>query len=140
LLADALNLPLDDIRLTQEKAVSDRRLQIASGTVEAGTVAARRTEYVGIVDGEPRIFYELVWRVTNEIKPEWPSGDAHYDVVIEGDPCLRCRLDISVGQGRHISMVTAMHAVNAIPYVCEAEPGVKTFLDLPLMGGGVLAE
>jgi hypothetical protein len=28
-----------------------------------------------------------------------------------------------------------MHCVNAIPYVCEAEPGIKTYLDLPLISG-----
>ena len=29
-----------------------------------------------------------------------------------------------------------MHCVNAIPYVCEAEPpGIKTYLDLPLLAG-----
>jgi len=26
---------------------------------------------------------------------------------------------------------TAMHAVNAIPYVVEAAPGIQTLLDLP---------
>ena len=26
-----------------------------------------------------------------------------------------------------------MHCVNAIPYVCRAEPGIKTYLDLPLI-------
>jgi hypothetical protein len=28
-----------------------------------------------------------------------------------------------------------MHAVHAIPAVCDAAPGVKTFLDLPLIVG-----
>ena len=28
-----------------------------------------------------------------------------------------------------------MHLVNAIPYVCRAEPGLKTYLDLPLVAG-----
>ena len=32
-------------------------------------------------------------------------------------------------------VVTAMHCVSAIPYVCEAEPGIKTYLDLPLIAG-----
>ncbi len=30
---------------------------------------------------------------------------------------------------------TAMHCVNAIPYVCRAEPGIRTYLDLPLVSG-----
>jgi hypothetical protein len=28
-----------------------------------------------------------------------------------------------------------MHAVNAIPLVCEAAPGIRTFLDLPMVLG-----
>jgi hypothetical protein len=28
-----------------------------------------------------------------------------------------------------------MHCVNAVPYVCAAEPGVLTYLDLPLVAG-----
>jgi hypothetical protein len=30
---------------------------------------------------------------------------------------------------------TAMAAVNAIPYVCDAAPGVITPIDLPVSGG-----
>jgi hypothetical protein len=26
-----------------------------------------------------------------------------------------------------------MHCVNAVPYVVDAEPGIRTYLDLPLM-------
>jgi hypothetical protein len=32
-----------------------------------------------------------------------------------------------------------MHAVNAVPYVCDAPSGVKTFLDLPwIIGKGTV--
>ena len=35
---------------------------------------------------------------------------------------------------------TAMHAVNAIPLVVEALPGIRSFLDLPwIMGRGALS-
>ena len=30
---------------------------------------------------------------------------------------------------------TAMHGVHALPHVCRAEPGIRTFLDLPLITG-----
>jgi hypothetical protein len=30
---------------------------------------------------------------------------------------------------------TAMHAIHAIPHACAAEPGIRTFLDLPLITG-----
>jgi hypothetical protein len=32
-------------------------------------------------------------------------------------------------------VATAMHCVNAIPYVCRAAPGIRTYLDLPLVAG-----
>ena len=139
LVADALRTPLSEMRLLREKAVTDVDLNLAWGRVPAGTTAARRTRYEGIVAGEPRILFDIVWRVSNDVAPEWPAGDASYELAIEGNPSLRCRFDIGVESGRHISLVTALHAINAIPSVCEAEPGVKTFLELPLMGGGYFA-
>jgi hypothetical protein len=43
---------------------------------------------------------------------------------------------IATGLARNRGIVaTAMHCVNAVPYVCEAEPGIKTYLDLPLIAG-----
>ena len=44
----------------------------------------------------------------------------------------------SVAQGllRNPGVVaTANHCVSAIPYVCLAEPGIRTYLDLPLIAG-----
>jgi hypothetical protein len=32
-------------------------------------------------------------------------------------------------------VATANHCVSAIPYVCQAAPGIKTYLDLPLICG-----
>jgi 2,4-diaminopentanoate dehydrogenase len=44
--------------------------------------------------------------------------------------------DLASGMTRNNGIVaTAMHCVNAIPYVCQAGPGVKTYLDLPLIAG-----
>ena len=43
---------------------------------------------------------------------------------------------IEAGLERNPGIVaTAIHCVSAIPYVCRAEPGIKTYLDLPLVGG-----
>jgi hypothetical protein len=41
-----------------------------------------------------------------------------------------------VGEQPEIGLIApAMHCVNAIPYVCEAAPGIATYLDLPLLAG-----
>jgi hypothetical protein len=43
---------------------------------------------------------------------------------------------IEAGLRRNPGVVaTAMHCVNAVPYVCEAAPGVQTYLDMPLVAG-----
>ena len=45
-------------------------------------------------------------------------------------------LNSVIGEHPEIGLTgPAMHCVNAIPYVCEAEPGIKTYLDLPLIAG-----
>lgn len=136
LVADALHLTYSDFTLTREKAVTPTPLDLPWGRIPPNTVAARRVRMEGLLNGAARIVYELVWRVSNDVAPDWPSGKAHYELAIEGDPTLRCRLDIASSSGRSISLVTAMHAVNAIPSVCAARPGIRTCIDFPLMGGG----
>ena len=136
IIADALRVELEDIRLERLKVATECDLELPWGRVAAGTTAARRIRHEGVVDGAVRIVFDVVWRVSNQVAPDWPVGDARYELAIEGNPSLHCGFDIDVESGRHISLVTALHAVNAIPYVCEAPPGVQTFLELPLMGGG----
>jgi len=131
-----MRVELGETRLERLKVPTERDLDLPWGRVAAGTTAARRIRHEGIVGGVVRIVFDVVWRVSDDVAPEWPVGDASYELEIEGNPSLRCNFDIGVESGRHISMVTALHAVNAIPYACEADPGVRTFLDLPLMGGG----
>ena len=43
---------------------------------------------------------------------------------------------IEAGLARNPGIVaTAMHCVNAVPYVCAAEPGLRTYLEMPLVAG-----
>jgi hypothetical protein len=78
------------------------------------------------------------------LDPPWrfgPEGQ-RFEVEIAGDPPVRAIFrDLhppSIAEGLHRNravVATAMHCVNAIPYVCRAEPGIKTYLDLPLVAG-----
>ena len=44
--------------------------------------------------------------------------------------------DMHAARERNPGMVaTAIHCVSAIPFVCRAEPGILTYLDLPLVHG-----
>jgi hypothetical protein len=127
LIADGIGLALDAIVDTREIATAAEPLSTAAGVVEAGTVAGQRWKWSGRAGGETRIEHETVWRMHRSVAPDWPTGK--HTVTIEGTPRIAIALD-----GNWISdglLATAMHAVNAIPHVCAAAPGIRTRLDLP---------
>lgn len=129
MMADALEVQLDDIQSTTTRVVTAQELKVAAGVVEAGTVAGQRWEWAGIKDGNKVISHETVWRMHRTIAPDWPDGD--HTINIKGKP----NLSLSIGP-RWIDdglLATGMHAVNAIPYVCDAGPGIKTLIDLPMI-------
>jgi hypothetical protein len=149
MVADGLNLKLDRIDQHNEYGITERGTTIASGPIPPGTIGGIKIRFSGIVDNQPRIVILLTWLATYDNGPGWPTlaekGDhTHWSVTIEGEPSLRCVFEqASSFKGKSTSsdhtepamICTAMHAVNAISYVCAASPGIKTFLDLPLMAG-----
>jgi hypothetical protein len=78
------------------------------------------------------------------LDPPWrfgPEGE-RFEVEVTGDPGVFVTfkklhpVSIEEGLRRNPGIVaTAMHLVNAVPYVCRAEPGLKTYLDMPLVSG-----
>jgi 4-hydroxy-tetrahydrodipicolinate reductase len=140
MVADALGVQLDGIEQRHEVEVAPEDFQISCGTIAKGTVAALRFEVLGMVRGEPRIAVEHVTRLRDDLAPHWPQGvgPGTYRVTIEGMPSLRCDLQVGFHSADHNidgCVATAMRLVNAIPAVCDASPGVKSFLDLPLTPG-----
>jgi hypothetical protein len=136
LVAAGLGLELDGIREYFDRVATDRTLEVACGTIEAGTCGAVRTQTVGVVDGEERIVIEHVNRMAVDIAPEWPIGerDGTYRVSIAGDPDIECTMTVGdPGAATAGAMVaTAMRIVNAVPYVVAAPPGLVSSTDLPL--------
>jgi hypothetical protein len=136
MVADELGVELGEIRETYEKRVTDRRLDVAAGTIAAGTVGAVRFETTGVVDGRDAIVIEHVNRMAPDLAPEWPTAerDGTYRIVFDGEPSLSCELQIGSAESfSHDGMVaTTMRVVNAIPYVCAAAPGIVTSTSLPL--------
>jgi 4-hydroxy-tetrahydrodipicolinate reductase len=134
LVAAALDVGLDSITEWHEVLLADEAFDIASGRIEAGTLSAMRFEIRGMVDGEPRIVVEHVTRLRDEDAPEWRHGRG-YIIDIDGEPSVKLSLELSSHAGDHNyagCLATAMHVINAIPSVCEARPGVVSFLDLPV--------
>ena len=139
-LAAGLGAELDEIREVHERVPAARDYQTPLGTIAEGTTAGMRFEVQGIVGGSPRIVLEHVTRINEEVAPQWPSlpGQGGYRVDIEGNPGLRCQFHFEGEDGDHNTgglLATAMRCLNAVPAVCDAEPGVLSVLDLPLVTG-----
>jgi hypothetical protein len=136
MVADHLGAKLEEIRETYEKRATDRRLEVAAGVIEPGTVGAVRFETIGVVDGRDAIVIEHINRMAPDIAPDWPtaSRDGTYRLQIQGDPDLQCELTIGPEDdfSEHGMVATTMRIVNAIPHVCAAPPGILTATDLPL--------
>lgn len=133
------------IRSTQEVAVAVKGTDELIVPMEPGTVAARRFRWEAVVDGQPVVTAAVNWLMCEvELDPPWTLGEGgeRFEVEITGDPDVLLTFKglqpETVAQGliRNPGVVaTANHCVSAIPYVCEASPGIKTYLDLPLIAG-----
>ncbi len=136
MVADHLGAKLDGIRETYEKRVTERRLEVAAGVIEAGTVGAVRFETIGVVGGRDAIVIEHVNRMAPDIAADWPTAarDGTYRLQIHGDPDVQCELSLGPPDdaSEHGMVATTMRIVNAIPHVCAAPPGIVTATDLPL--------
>ncbi|HVQ84520.1 MAG TPA: dihydrodipicolinate reductase, partial [Mycobacterium sp.] len=145
LIADALGVEVQEVRETFDRAVTNRTLEVAIGTVEAGTCGALRMRAIGVVDGREAIVIEHVTRLAHDVAPDWPTGigDLSYRVMITGDPDIDCTMAATLKDPRKAGVAgmtsgagamvaTAMRVVNAVPYVIAAEPGLLSSVDLPL--------
>jgi 2,4-diaminopentanoate dehydrogenase len=146
MVVDAMGFAADaKVRTTQEIAVATAPIDSPIGTIEPGQVAARRFRWDATADGRPVVTAAVNWLMgQDDLDPGWsfgPGGE-RFEIEITGDPNVLVTFSglqpASVADGllRNPGVVaTANHCVNAIPYVCRAEPGIRTYLDLPLIAG-----
>jgi 4-hydroxy-tetrahydrodipicolinate reductase len=134
LVADALSLPLDDVVASGTVAVATKTVDIAAGTVEAGTIAAQRLEVSGMRGNRPLLTFRANWYLTAEVDPAWDLRETGWRVLVEGDTPLDVDIRFPVPADEWAATspgLTAHRPVNAVPYVCAAEPGIRTTVELP---------
>lgn len=146
MIADHMGFDVDPkIKTIQEIAVATSTIDYDPFPITTGQVAARRFRWQAIADGEPAIEAAVNWLMGEEnLDPAWDFGGVgeRFEVEITGDPTVSLTFKglqpqtIAEGLVKNPGVVaTANHCVNAIPDVCAAEPGIKTYLDLPLFAG-----
>jgi len=141
-LAALVGLTLDERRCTVQFAHATEELDIPGMVIPDGHVAGIEVHWDGIVDGTTRLGIHQRWIIGNKIEPAW-TVEFGYVVDVAGDPNVHVKLDLwpdadlstmGVDEFRDIGMrITAVPAVNAIPVVCAAPPGLHTYADLPVI-------
>jgi hypothetical protein len=143
---DALGFSTDaEIRTRQEVAVATAPIDSPIGVIEPGRVAAQRFQWEAVVGDRVVVRIAVNWLMGEEhLDPPWTFGPAgeRFEVEVKGDPDCFVTIKgwqpetVEAGLARNPGIVaTAMHCVNSVPYVCAADPGIKTYLDLPLIAG-----
>jgi len=146
MVVDEMGFAADpELRTTQEVAVATAPVPSPIGDIQPGQVAARRFQWEALVDGTPVVTAAVNWLMgEDDLDGGWTLGEGgeRFEVEITGDPSVLLTFKglqperWQDGVARNPGIVaTAMHCVNAIPYVHRAEPGIKTYLDLPLIAG-----
>ena len=130
LVADALGLPLEELEPFGEVAVTTRDVEIAAGTVPAGTVGAQRLGVSCRRGGKELMAFRANWYCTTELDPAWDLRETGWRVQVDGDSPLDVEIRFPVDLDK-MSGDTANRAVNAVPVVCAAPPGIRTTFDLP---------
>jgi hypothetical protein len=146
LLGRALGAGLDEITSSVELVTAETDHDIFGITLGAGTVSGQRWQWRGLRAGVTLIEIETLWTVGGEYPNHWPSPLDGWTLTLEGEPSIRAHLLTLMSYERplpiaeHVraaSVATAMQAINAIPALCAAPPGVQTMADLPLVRAGL---
>jgi hypothetical protein len=134
MMAQALHVELDEVRFVSEMGVATRDLDLGYMQIAEGTVCGIKAIWQGMTAGRPLLEMSLLWRVGDAMEPDWPT-DHGYVMEIRGVPNVRVRYEPEFGGDpeEYVAAPTANPAVNAIPAVVAARPGMVTAADLPLV-------
>jgi hypothetical protein len=132
-IAEILGYELEVIDLDWETVKAPNDLDTNVGVLAAGTICAHRWQLAGKVDGDAVVSVQYFATVSSAPWPDsWPRpvAEAASAVVyrVAGRPNMRMQLcfDPQDGENNLNSAIalTGMAAVNAIPYIVEAAPGI----------------
>jgi 4-hydroxy-tetrahydrodipicolinate reductase len=136
--AAALGFPADEIVSSSEFAITKNRVTVAAGTLEAGTIGGMRMNIAAIHKGQRVLTRSSTWYVTKDLEPQWELLESGVHFRVEGDLPLAISVTIPVSPEAYPKISPAMTAnpvVNAVPYICDAKPGILHTDELPLIVG-----
>jgi 4-hydroxy-tetrahydrodipicolinate reductase len=142
MIADALGVELDDITCEAEYAQTTEDLVMESWTIKAGCVAGMTISWQGRVGDRTIVELRMRWKKGQTLDPDWPIEDG-WVIIVDGLPTVTTKVgflpppDFAATTMAEFMVIghimTAMPAINAIPSVVAAPPGIVTYPDLPLV-------
>jgi hypothetical protein len=139
MMGDALGVELTDISFEVEYARATQTMDLGFMVIPEGTVAGVSACWFGTVGERRLVECRVQWKMGEHMEPDWKLRHGYF-VDVDGEPRVRSQLQIlpprdwSEPDFMGLGMImTAMPAVNAIPAVCGAPPGIVTHRDLPLV-------
>ena len=120
MVADSLNLHVDQITETIEPVIAKARVQTEFLAVEAGQAAGVHQIARGTGGGKELVYLELQMYVGAENPAD--------TIELQGHP----NISLVIPGGSHGDIATASVVVNSIPVILDAPAGLRTARDLPI--------
>ncbi|CPR05262.1 hypothetical protein BN971_00549 [Mycobacterium bohemicum DSM 44277] len=144
LVAGMMALELEATEGYVEHAAATRDIDLGWMRFPEGTVAGQRRVYRGLAHGRVVVELETCWTMSRDaLDPQWGEPE-RFRIEIEGEPRVEATLNFTMPRTSGLSqepdatsmltVLTAMAAVHAVPFVCDADPGVMRPSDLPIYG------
>jgi 2,4-diaminopentanoate dehydrogenase len=142
MVADALGVELDEIVCDEEYAQTTEDVVMASWTIPAGHVAGVAASWQGRIGDRTIIELSVRWKKGATLDPPWVIEKDGWVITVEGLPTVTASLDFlpppdfqaeTIEEFMVIGhIITAVPALNAIPAVVSAPPGIVTYAGLGL--------
>ena len=140
----ALQIPFDDIQFEAEFSAAVEDCDFGFMTIDKGCVAGVNAAWQGMYRGRPVVELKYRWKMGQRVEPDYPLHEG-YVVNVTGRPNVHFTLKHSLPEDEKPCnaieamqsnlMTTALPAINAIPALCAAPAGIRTYADLPLITG-----
>lgn len=146
MMADALGVELDEIECVPEYAKTAEELDLGSWKIPAGGVAGIAASWQGRVGGRTIVELNVRWKKGAVLEPDWQIEDG-WLIEVQGRPTIQTKVQFLPPPDFEAEtmadfmvlghIMTAMPAINAIPVVIDAPPGIVTYPEvrLPLPRG-----
>ena len=143
-VADGIGVCVDEFEFYCDYATAAERVDLGWFLIEKGTNAAVRAGWNGKVNGKTRVRAQITWYLTKNLVEPWDIDEKEYHVAIEGAPSIDLHMHFSSPEPSAIdgawspTATTSYAAINAIPQIVAAKPGVLMLHDigLPYAGEG----